>query len=209
MSFRSSAICRHVYLVRHGDTRNGKPKRYRGHTDVPLSEIGEGQARSLKVWFSDKPLARIVSSDLSRSSETARVIATEHPAPVEHLSELREIHLGDWEGRAFADIAACFPDAFRDRGENIAHHRPPNGESFQDLHRRVIPAASRLIRETTGDLLIVAHAGVNRVILCHLLGMPLKNLFRIEQSCGGISVIIPDMSPVRVKAVNLVLEPDA
>jgi probable phosphoglycerate mutase len=66
----------------------------------------------------------------------------------------------------------------------------------------VVPAFERLAGETDSDLLMVGHAGVNRVILCHLLGMPLANLFRLGQDPGCLNVIEKGPEGFRVAGVN-------
>lgn len=178
-----------LYLVRHGHAGKSGPKRYIGWTDLPLSEKGIRQARSLRNRFSSIPVARIISSDLTRAGETARIIAGSRAEEIERFSDFREIHLGQWEGRPFNEIKTEYPEAYAARGRDWSGFRPPGGESFSDLRRRVIPAVERCLGETAGDLLLVAHAGVNRVILCHFLGMPLKHLFRIGQDHGAVNVI--------------------
>jgi probable phosphoglycerate mutase len=54
---------------------------------------------------------------------------------------------------------------------------------------RVIPGSFEMLQSTRGDILIVGHAGVNRIILCQVLGMPLQNLFDIRQDCGCFNLI--------------------
>jgi probable phosphoglycerate mutase len=68
-------------------------------------------------------------------------------------------------------------------------YRPPEGESFRDLQKRVLPVFKEIVSAARGNVLIVAHAGVNRVVLCHVLGMPINHLFRIAQDYGCLNVI--------------------
>ena len=195
-----------VFLVRHGHIEWDGQKRYVGQSDVPLSRKGRSQAERLGRWFTDIPLERVAASDLSRTRETAGIIASNRSMAVEGFSALREIRLGTWEGRTFEDVKARDPDGFRKRGEDFAHHRPPGGENFTDLQNRVMPVFERLAAETEGNLLIVAHAGVNRVILCRLMGIPLDNLFSIGQDYGGINLIVPQGKRYLVKTMNMTLD---
>jgi probable phosphoglycerate mutase len=164
------------------------------------------QAETLRGRFENIPLGRVIASDLTRARETAGILAANRPLGVELFPALREIHLGQWEGRTFEDVKSKDPDEFRQRGEDFSAHRPPGGENFSDLQHRVMPVFERLVAETKGNLLIVGHAGVNRVILCRLLGMPLNNLFCIGQDYAGINIIAPQGDRCLVKAMNITLD---
>ncbi|AET66944.1 alpha-ribazole phosphatase [Desulfosporosinus orientis DSM 765] len=191
-----------IFLLRHGDIGQCKEKRYISQSDNPLSALGVKQASLLKEFFSRVPLGSIYCSDLDRSRQTAGIIAAAHPIHPIALEELREINMGDWEGKTFSEISAKYPKAFQERGENIAGYSPPRGESFSDCGRRVIPAFERLSESAERPILIVGHAGVNRVILCYVLGIPLDNLFRLEQSYGCINLICKEGSQYRLKSFN-------
>lgn len=180
---------RTIYLMRHGDCRSDDIRRYIGWTDHPLNRTGRAQAVFWQRELRPVPLRRIVSSDLLRSRETARIIAGGHGVPVEAHVNLREIDMGEWDGLPMDDIRRSFPEEFGERGADLAGHRPPGGESFDDLARRVLPLFEELVESSTGSLLIVGHAGVNRVILCHLLGKPRGELFLLQQEYGCLNLI--------------------
>jgi alpha-ribazole phosphatase len=116
---------------------------------------------------------------------------------------LREVCLGQWEGRSFDSVRASDPEAFRRRGEHLADHRPPGGESFDDLQARVWPIFAKYASGAHQNVLMVTHAGVIRVILCRLLGMPLENLFRIGSAYGDLSIVDFGPREYRVRAVNI------
>ncbi len=195
-----------IYLLRHGEIDAGRPKRFIGHTDLPLNENGIRQAIRLRTALAEVRVDAIYTSDLNRAAETARMIAEAHPAAAFHrLPALREICLGQWEERSMIDIRNRFPEAWDARGGDMAGFRPPDGESFADLGERVIPVFDRILHRcghSAGAVVIVAHAGVNRVILCHLLGMPLGHLFRLGQAYGCLNRIDPRYSPPRVMTMN-------
>ena len=77
----------------------------------------------------------------------------------------------------------------RARGEDLERWKPPGGESFGDCRDRVLPALHEVMAASEGDVLLVGHAGVNRVILCDVFGMPVGNLFRIGQEYGCFNMI--------------------
>ncbi len=195
-----------IYLVRHGQTVDpDSPRHYIGQTDIPLTAGGRRQARDLGAWFATIRPDRVVCSDLRRSRETARIIV-EHLSPgkkgAEPITGLREIDLGAWDGLTMEAVKREAPDAWRRRGEDPAGFRPPGGESFADLQDRVVPVFEALARETPGRLVIVGHAGVNRVILCRILGMDLVNLFRLGQDPAGITIVLFGRNGWRVSVLN-------
>lgn len=82
-------------------------------------------------------------------------------------------------------------------------NRPPGGESFRDLQARVWPVFEAIARRICGPTLMVTHAGVIRVLLCRLLGMPLENLFCIGQTHGALNIIALRQEGRRIQAMNL------
>lgn len=199
-----------IFLLRHGEIqKHTDGKRFIGQTDLSLNDTGTRQAQWWRQCLINVPLGRILSSDLDRCMETARIIATDHAATVEALAGLREIHLGEWEGQSFRRVKERWPDAFRERGMNFARFRPPGGESFLDLQQRVLTIFEKAIEQSDAHLLIVAHAGVNRAILCHLLGIPMDNLFRMAQGCGAMNLINRQGCNYRIQLLNLLPDPEA
>lgn len=182
---------RTIYLLRHGaiqSPESGK-RHYIGQKDLPLNDMGLAQARSWADYFAGEALDEICCSDLTRCLETAQLIGVRCSLVPRAMPALREIHLGAWEGERFDTIKALYPLSFEQRGDVIADHRPPGGESFRDLQHRVWPVFETLARRHQRKTLIVTHAGVIRVLLCRLLGMPLENLFAIGQAYGALNII--------------------
>lgn len=186
-----------IYLFRHGavDTDG---RRFIGQSDRPLNGEGRRQARAWRNRLEGMDWRGVYASDLDRARETAEILAGKPPTP---LRELREIHLGDWEEVSMAEIRRTQPERWRERGERMDRFRPPGGESFADLQARVWPAFQALA-EAPGPALVVAHAGVNRAILCRLLAMPLWGLFRLGQDPGCLNRIDPTRNPFRVISLN-------
>jgi probable phosphoglycerate mutase len=196
---------RTVYLLRHGDTRFDAVRRYIGWTDVPLSEYGRRQAGWWQKELSPVHFDRIICSDLERSAETARIISEGRNLNIEFCSDLREINLGKWDGLEMEKVRLQFPAEYEKRGINPAAFRPEGGESFFDLSGRVVPVFEKIIGSSCeGNILIVGHAGVNRVILCSLLEMPLSNLFRLGQDYGCLNVLSCGNDSIQVRSMNIV-----
>jgi probable phosphoglycerate mutase len=191
-----------VYLFRHGAVQGTGEKVFLGRTDLPLSGDGRRQAEAWRAHFAGRVPGRIVSSPLRRALDFARIVAADRAEAVEVFSAFSEIDLGDWDGRPMAEIREHDPASWKARGDDFAGFRPPGGESFADLAARVVPAFHRLVSETETDLMVVCHAGVNRVILCCLLGMPLAHIFRLGQDPGRLNIIERRGEQFRVVAMN-------
>lgn len=203
---RHDVQARVIYLLRHGKIEMAdNERRYIGQADIPLSAEGVQQANLLRVELGTKDIAAIFCSDLVRSAATAGIIAGKlGPAPVLRR-DLREIGMGEWEGQTFREIAERFPAEYGKRGNSIGSYRIPGAESFAECQSRVAAAFAEIVGTTCGNLLIVGHAGINRLLLCHLLGMPVANLFRIAQDYGCINVLSEDNGQYRVTALNRVI----
>lgn len=189
-SISSGPPGRTIYLARHGMIQKPVPEKiYIGQTDLPLSMKGHEQAVDIAAQLRHIPLTAIYTSDLARCVDTACYTARIHGLSPIKVPALREINLGQWECQKFELIKNNYPDAFCERGRNIVHFRPPGGESFLDLSRRVMPALYNILYSSRGDILIVGHAGVNRIILSYVTGTDLKELFSISQHYGSLNQI--------------------
>ncbi len=191
-----------LYLVRHGEIISVSGKRYIGQLEAPLSERGVEQAWALRNWLEPIEFSRILCSDLTRSERTAKIITGQREVPIQVRSELREVNLGDWEGVSFREIATRFPADFEARGRDLEHWRPPGGESFADCWNRISPVLDKVLSNPGGNILIVGHAGVNRLILCAALGIPTANLMSLGQDYGCLNIIEYNDQRCRLQLLN-------
>jgi probable phosphoglycerate mutase len=191
-----------IYLLRHGEIDSGGEKRFIGWTDLPLNENGIRQAEEWRERFADTVFERIYCSDLNRTRRTAEIIGEKRGRRIRNIPALREINLGEFETLPLLEVKNQFPDKWRERGENLFSYRPAGGESFSDLCDRVFPAFEAIAKNATGNVLIVAHAGVNRMILCRILGMPPEHLFRIGQAYACLNRIDCRKMPYQIVTLN-------
>jgi alpha-ribazole phosphatase len=191
-----------LFLVRHGQVVGHDGFSANGHTDVDITDVGRGQMEYLAERLRLSDIGIIHSSDLRRSMIGARIIARHHEATYNISPEFRELYFGDWEGLPLTEIRQDYPGELEKRRADIVHYRPPGkGESMNDLSERVLPHLRKILDEEKGrDVLIVAHGGVNRVILCEALGLDLVNVFNIQQDYGCLNIIdyYPDSTLVRL-----------
>jgi alpha-ribazole phosphatase len=179
-----------LYLVRHGEITTSREWKYVGHMDVELSDTGIEQIQRLGKRLKGEGIDVILSSDLKRTVKSAEIIGEMLGLKSISNSDFREINLGHWEGMTRDDIIANYQKEFEKRASNISEFRIEEGESFVDLKNRVIPRLMSYLEKNSGkNLLLVAHGGVNRVVLCHVLGLDLINLPRIDQAYGCLNLI--------------------
>ncbi len=218
-----------LYLVRHGSIEAAGVKRYHGSMDVPLLDEGVEQmkeARGLITrYLADLSFARrqtylkdthtekettpetsltaIYCSDLQRAVRSAEIIAEAHGIVPVKVSALREMSFGIWEGMTFSEIKETYPVEFDAWAGNPFKYSPMGGETTAEVELRVTHATETIVERHPGEnIAIVAHGGVNRIILCNILGSPLENIFRIEQDYAAVNIIeFWDKHPV-VKLLN-------
>ncbi len=194
-----------IFLMRHGQIPQVSPRRFVGQRDIPLDSAGKKQALNAGDVLTGLPVGRVICSGLRRTRQTAEYVALglgAVPPLVEDNPAFMEINLGQWEGLSKEEVMRTFPGAYEARGADLANYRPLNGESFRDVQERALAALEQVAIEG-GSSLIVGHAGVNRTILCGILGMPLENLFRLGQDYCCLNVLTHEHGAWRVDHVNL------
>ena len=179
-----------LFLVRHGEITTSREWRYVGHLDVDLTETGMRQMKRIGERLKNERVDVLLSSDLQRTQKGAEIIGTIIGVKPQPNAAFREINLGEWEGLTRDEIVAQFPVDFEERSQNLPYFRIRNGESFADLQARVIRQIEIVLEEYKGkNIALIAHGGVNRVIITHVLGMELSNLTRIDQAYGCLNII--------------------
>ncbi len=179
-----------IYLFRHGETANAGQVCFNGHHDIDLSPQGLAQFERIAETFRSQSLKAVYSSDLRRTRIGAERIGEPHGLKPIACAEIRELCFGDWEGMSIEEVNQKYPGQLAERLKNIAAFSVKGGETFTDLRDRVIPKYEEIVAQhQEGQIVIVAHGGVNRVILAHILGIPIRNLFRIQQEYGTLNII--------------------
>ncbi len=179
-----------LHLIRHGQVEGFAEKRYNGQADVALTELGQAQTRAYVERVAEVPLRAVFSSDLSRSRFGAALIAAEHRVSHQVDARLRELHIGDWEGLTWREIQQRWPVEWQARLDDLVNIAAPGGENLLQMATRVRDAVTEILARHRGEeIALVAHGGVNRVILLDAIGAPLERMFHIEQSYGCYNII--------------------
>lgn len=173
-----------IDLMRHGEPVGGS--RYRGRLDDPLSDRGWAQMHA--AVGDHRPWEHIVSSPLLRCRAFAEVLSQRLGLPLEIDPRWQELDFGDWEGRSAEELGVTDPQRIRKFWSDPIAHPPPGGESLAAFGGRVMDAWNDLLARHAGrHLLVVGHAGVIRMVLRHVLDMPLERLFRIHVPNAAIT----------------------
>lgn len=192
-----------LFLIRHGQVVNHHEYRYNGHFDVDITDEGVRQMERLSGFLQGRGIKAIYSSDLQRAVKGAEIISKGLGLKSGQVHGLRELSLGRWEGLTREEATGKFPEEADFRFRDLATTKVKGGESLVDLRNRVIPAISDIIGAHRGQgVCVIAHGGVNRVVLCEAMGLQLENFFRIEQDYGCLNLI--DYFHDDVKVVKLV-----
>ncbi|WP_199433875.1 bifunctional RNase H/acid phosphatase [Qaidamihabitans albus] len=168
-----------LLLLRHGQTDMSVDRRYSGRGDVALTEHGRWQAEAaakrlaaMDGLVTAGAAVPIVASPLTRTRQTAEAVADALGGQVRTSPGLLETDFGEWEGLTFAEAAARDPEVHRSwLGDSSV--RPPGGESFDEVHRRVREAR---------DELFAAHGGETVLVISHVT--PIKSLLRMGLAAG-------------------------
>ena len=178
-----------LILIRHTETKWNKQKKYLGRTDISLSPKGQKQAGFISGYLRNKNISVIYSSKLKRAIETATAIAKPHNLEVKQDAGLNEIDFGKWEGMTFNQIRKKYPDLARKYLSDPLNTKIPEGESLLKFRNRINKALEKILAQEKGTIVIISHAGVNRIIICSLLKLPLSYLWQIKQDIGAINII--------------------
>ncbi len=171
-----------IDLLRHGECDGGAI--FRGTTDVSITSKGFGDMGAAcdgAQRVSEGGWDVIVTSPLRRCCVFAEKLASDNGLSLVVEPTLAEMHFGDWEGKKIQWVLDNFPDEMASWSESPDQFEPPNGESVVALFTRVQSIFDVLVeRFQSKRILIVTHGGVIRVLLAHLLDMPLSSVNRFD-----------------------------
>ena len=170
-------MTRKLIMLRHGQTEYNASGRMQGQMDTKLSDVGIRQAEAVARYMKGVNIGYVVSSDLSRAAETARIVASSRGLPVHLDTRLRETNLGDWQGQSREDVDRDYPGA-RAQWRHNALWAPPGGESRIEVARRARDVINELMLAhpgwDDGAVLLVAHGGTIGSLTSDLLELSVE-----------------------------------
>jgi len=164
-----------LYLIRHGETDWNARRLLQGRRDIPLNEVGQGQAvvsgNCLKWLLPANASVDFIASPLTRTRQTMEIIRRQLglvAADYRTDDRLMEINFGEWEGMDWQQIAERQPERFEARQLDPLNFIPKDGENYPHVFERV----GSLLNSLQRDTVLVAHAGVLRSCLALLTEVP-------------------------------------
>ena len=175
------------YLFRHGQTDWNKERRFQGHSNIPLNDLGRRQAATLVNVFKNLDIKRVISSDLDRARSTAQVLIDHYGYDLHIDQRLRETNMGEIEGKNGDDVARLVgPDAikvWKSHDPKTFDFRFPKGESKNDVRKRAFESLIEYAEKYPDEnLAISAHGGVLRLLLTLTKNTP--DSFIYIKNCG-------------------------
>jgi broad specificity phosphatase PhoE len=197
--------CCRLFLIRHGEAAMPDERgRILNYSDAPLTPRGRAQARRMAEVLEGIEVDAVVSSDLERARETARIVAGGR-APVLSDRRLREVDLGDYDGMTFAGVAEVDPRfvswpgvAFYGRLARAGYHVPadlafPAGESARTMTARLVPGLVDLATEWAGrTVAVVSHGWAIQGLLCHITAIDVAGYFRFTYANASTTLVEVD-----------------
>lgn len=165
-----------IVLTRHGETTWHAENRYAGSTNVPLTPHGAAQALKLAEWAAAQKFDAIITSNLDRAVETAQPSAAASGLELTQDPRFREVHFGSAEGLTAAEIYQAYPTDYGAFVADPALNPLPGMEQPWTAAARGLEALTGICNDhPDGRVLVVAHSTLIRLLLCSLLGVPLRD----------------------------------
>jgi broad specificity phosphatase PhoE len=192
----------HLILVRHGETEWNAQRRYQGHSNVPLSDLGRRQAECVAERLAGQNIDAVYASDLGRALETASIIAKVHGLQVCSEPRLRELKFGVLEGLTFEEAQIQYPEMISAWLEDF--NKPPRGAESIDLFQARVASLLEDLRQKHHEqaLLLVGHGGSLSEILRVVLGLSREKRWYFEIEHASLSEMLIDGAYVSINRLN-------
>jgi len=192
-------------LIRHGESVLNSQRRIQGNFDSSLTPRGKSQTELLsqRIKKRNEPIDFIFSSPLKRAYETADIISNYLGLPVRIINGLKEINLGDWEGKLIDEVRTSEPGLFSDFISKPAECLIPSGENTLDFQKRIVTSIKDILEtHKMKNILIVSHAGAISAFLCHLLDSDLNYMWNMNSENSSLTEIIFNNNSSKVTLFN-------
>jgi len=161
---------KNLFLIRHGETFFNLENRIGG--DSTLTKKGRSQAASLGFYFRKRNIPVIFTSDKKRTVETAEPVRDlQKNCAIIRLSEFNEIDSGVCECMSYEEIRDKMPEVYKARKEDKYNYVYPGGEGYRTMQERIDRGIKKALylSGNAGNIMIVGHRAVNRMILANFL----------------------------------------
>lgn len=178
-----------LYFMRHGETVWNTERRYQGMTDIELSDEGLRQAECAAKRFKNIKIDKIYASPLKRAMKTAEKIAAEKGLEIISEDDFREIHFGEWEGKTVPELTEKYGESYTNFIREPHKYGFPGEGSVENVINRIKPGIDRLIAEDEGNVLIVSHGGIIRLMIMYIMGLDSSWFTKMWINNTGVSIV--------------------
>ena len=194
-----------IILVRHGETMANKAQLVLGTSDVPLTELGRGQAKAAaqKISLLEPSPTILFSSPYQRAKETAGYISNVIGLNPIFIDGLKEMNSGEMEGIKASKMVDKYPEYMKNWRRDHSTARPPGGETLEEVHSRAWKSILNIFNEYDEPLVVVvAHLFPIQGILCNVLGIKSNNFEKLVIDLGSLSSIEIQSHSYRLLRMN-------
>ena len=194
-----------IILVRHGETMANKAQLVLGTSDVPLTELGRGQAKAAakKISLMEPSPTILFSSPYQRAKETAGYISNVIGLNPIFIDGLKEMHSGEMEGIKASEMDDKYPEYMKNWRRDHSTARPPGGETLEEVHSRAWKSILNIFNEYDEPVVVVvAHLFPIQGILCNVLGIKSNNFEKLVIDLGSLSSIEIQSHSYRLLRMN-------
>jgi len=162
-----------IFLIRHAEAEGNIFRRAHGHVNGQIIGRGFKQIELLGERFAAEKIDAVYSSDLTRAFETASAISKPRDLPVNTMTELREVMMGEWEDNAWGDLEYYIPEMVGLFSNDPALWRVKDGEDYGSVVSRMTGCLEKIGRcHEGGTVAVVSHGFAIRSLTCSILGIP-------------------------------------
>ncbi len=176
-----------LILARHGQTAWNVVEVFRGRSDVDLDETGLRQAELLADYLRERRIEAVYSSPLQRALKTARAIASRHRLEVIITQGLNDLKFGEWEGLPVTEVREKYATLFTEWVEKPHLVEIPGGEGLDDVTGRVLTFVNDIVTRHKGNVVLVSHRVVHKVLILALLGLDNSHFWNIKLDTAAIT----------------------
>lgn len=178
-----------LYMMRHGETVWNTERRYQGMTDIELSDTGIRQARCAAERFKNIDIDKIYCSPLKRAMSTAKPIADEKKLDIIPEENFREICFGDWEGMTVSELTRKYGEEYMNFIKEPHKYGFPGEGTIDKVIERLKPSLDRIIKNESGNILIISHGGIIRLMIMYIMGLDNSWFTKMWINNTAISII--------------------
>ena len=172
------SIMAELVLVRHGETEWDREGRLQGTLDIPLNNIGKGEAERISRELSVLKISGIYSSPVAASYSTACEVAMPHKLKVRKMGEFSELNHGIWQGLLLKVIKKRYKRQYSAWKSSPTSGHPPKGESLSDACDRAVRAVHKIIdKHGDGNICVVSHDVIISVLKCYFNNVDLDKIW--------------------------------